>query len=123
MEDKLAPQGDQLQLVNEKLRRKDDELTSSKVSYASKLAVIKSKFDEAHAHLRTELDEKGHSVTAFDRYYRKLEDIQNFQKSNGAAMEKKLEERLKALSQQLKQQARRSATPVHREAPEDTSAL
>ena len=58
MEEKLSQQVDQLQLVKEKLSRIDDELTSAKVSYASKLAFINAKFDEDHARLMTELDEK-----------------------------------------------------------------
>lgn len=67
LEEKYTQQCDQLQIVRERLKKKEEELNSSKTNYNSKLDSIKSKFNDELVTLKAELEEKSNKITVFDK--------------------------------------------------------
>jgi hypothetical protein len=63
LEEKHTQQCDQLQLVRDRLKKKEEELNSSKTQYLSNLDSIKSKFNDEIVNLKAELDEKSNKIT------------------------------------------------------------
>lgn len=67
LEEKYTQQCDQLQLVRDRLKKKEEELNTSKTNYTNKLDSIKSKFNDELGHLKAELEDKSNKLTLFDK--------------------------------------------------------
>mmetsp|Transcript_32895 Transcript_32895/g.27841 ORF Transcript_32895/g.27841 Transcript_32895/m.27841 type:complete len:174 (+) Transcript_32895:1895-2416(+) len=101
MDEKHTQQNDQLQLMREKLRKKEDELSSSKHNFNSKLDTIKSKFNEEVQMIKSELEDKSQKVSRLDKEYRKLENISHFEKNSLQTKTEELQDRIEELNKEL----------------------
>lgn len=110
MEEKFTQQNDQLQLLRDRLKKKEDELNSLKLNYNNKLESIKNKFNEETALLKEELDAKSSKLTHLDKDYRKLENIHHFEKHNLQVTVEELQELNSSLTSQLTATKNRAVT-------------